>query len=259
ENGGMTHGDLGGDRTNEPSPGGAGEPAGDDGLATRLSDIARSLQEEDSAQDTLQAIVDAAVGTVPGAELAGISLIEGRQKVRTPAATDPTVEAVDQAQYETGEGPCLDALYEHRTIRLPDMAAEARWPKFTARIAGLGVHSMLSFQLFVAGDNLGALNLYARTENAFDDESDHIGLLFASHAAVALAGAQREEQLVAGMHTRDLIGQAKGILMERYKLTGDQAFALLIRSSQTLNVKLREVAEELTRSGEIRGVSRRRE
>ncbi|WP_142063664.1 ANTAR domain-containing protein [Pseudonocardia kunmingensis] len=103
------------------------------------------------------------------------------------------------------------------------------------------------------GRELGALNLYSDRVDAFDDESEHVGLLLASHAAVAMAGAQQQENLRAAIATRDLIGQAKGILMERYKVSEDQAFAILVRASQNANRKLRDVAEQLGSSGELVG------
>lgn len=109
---------------------------------------------------------------------------------------------------------------------------------------------MLSFQLYVEGDNLGALNLYSHTPNGFDEESERVGLLFASHAAIAFAGVQAQEQLAVSLGTRDLIGQAKGILMERHHLTGLQAFAVLTRISQDTNRKLRDVAAELVKLAE---------
>ncbi len=138
-----------------------------------------------------------------------------------------------------------------QTVRVSDTASEDRWPEFAKRAAQLGVGSMLSFQLYVVGDNLGALNLYNREPDAFDDESEHVGLLFASHAAVAMAGAQRNEQLIRAIGTRDLIGQAKGILMERHKLTAEQAFMLLVRASQATHTKLRDIAEQLTTVGQL--------
>ncbi len=168
-----------------------------------------------------------------------------------PAWTDELVRACDQAQYETRQGPCLDAVYEQRTVRLSDMRIEERWPEFTKRAAELGIATMLCFQLFVEGDNLGALNLYSQTTGAFDDESEHVGLLFASHASVAMAGAQRHEQLDRALATRDLIGRATGILMERHKLTSEQAFTLLIRASQITNIKLRDIADRLVTTGEL--------
>jgi hypothetical protein len=110
---------------------------------------------------------------------------------------------------------------------------------------------MMSFQLFVAGDQLGALNMYSRTPHAFDDEGEEIGLMFAAHAAVALAGAEHEANLHAGMVNRDVIGQAKGVLMERHKLTSDQAFAVLARVSQEMNRRLVDVARQVTDTGAV--------
>ena len=227
------------------------DAGGLDDLAERLSDLARALQDEDSVDETLQAIADAAVGTVPGAQYAALSMVEHRRKIHTRAGTADVAYAVDRVQYETGEGPCLSAVYEHQTVSLPDMTTESRWPKFTGRTAELGVLSMLSFQLYVQQDNLGALNLYSEHKNAFDDDSEHIGLLFASHAAVAMSGAQQQEHLQKAITARDVIGQAKGILMERHKLTADQSFALLSRVSQQTNTKLIDVARTLTDTGQF--------
>ncbi|MFI9402267.1 GAF and ANTAR domain-containing protein [Nocardia sp. NPDC052316] len=224
-----------------------------DKLALHLGDLARFLQEQGSVEETLQGIVDAAVVTVPGAEYAGLSVVRGRETMSTPAASAEVVDQVDQVQIDFQEGPCLDVLYEKHTVWLPNTAEERRWPRFAARARELGIGSMLSFQLYVTGDDLGALNLYSRHAEAFTDESEQVGLLFATHAAVAMADAQERAHLSQAMGTRDLIGQAKGILMERYKLTSVQAFALLVRASQHTNTKLAEVAEYLTRSGELVG------
>lgn len=222
-----------------------------DELAVRLSEVARALQQRGTAQETLDGIVHTAVQTIPGARHAGVMTVVGKREVRTVSATDDLPHAVDQVQYDTGQGPCLAALYLNRTVSVPDLAAEARWPLFAARARVLGVGSMLSFQLFVTGDDLGALNLYSPEPHSFDEESLHVGVLFASHAAVALADAQQRDRLVQAIHTRDLIGQAKGILMERHKLTADQAFAVLVRVSQQTNRKLRDLAEQLTSTGEL--------
>ncbi|XVQ84092.1 ANTAR domain-containing protein [Microbispora siamensis] len=241
----------GGNGRGRPSSAYTGHAA-DDALAVKLSDLARTLQDEDSAQETLDAIVGAAVDTVPGAQYAGLTVVIRRREVETPAATDELVRRVDEAQYDVGEGPCLDATYKHRTVRLSDMTRDRRWPEFTRRVVDLGVRSMLSFQLYVQKGNMGALNLYSREKNAFDDESEHVGLLFASHAAVAMSGARQQEQLRQAIAVRDLIGQAKGVLMERHKLTADQAFSLLVRASQQTNSKLVDVAEYLVDTGELR-------
>lgn len=138
------------------------------------------------------------------------------------------------------------------------MAHEQRWPQFAARAAQLGAASMLAFQLWVDGDNLGALNLYARQPNSFDEESVQIGLLFVSHAAVAMASAQKQDHLLHSADTRDLIGQANGILMERFEIDAQQAFALLVRVRQDGNRKLRDVATELASTGAIIKVTPKR-
>src|SRR5690348_9007058 len=182
-------------------------------LAEVLGDLARSLQDEQDVDQLLNEIAVAAVDTVPGAEHAGLMVVEARRNVTTRAVTAELVTQVDQAQYRTGEGPCLNAMYEQHTVRLSDMATDSRWPNFSREALATGVRSMLSFQLYVIRDNLGALNLYSSRVAAFTDESEQVGLLFAAHAAVAMAGARRQENLVRALTLRDLIGQAKGILM----------------------------------------------
>lgn len=224
---------------------GAVRRPGEGVLADRLSDLARELQEESDPDVVLADIVGAAIALIPGTDEASISLVTDRRHIRSQAPSSNLAAQVDLLQDETGEGPCLDAAYEQRTVRVPDMAQEERWPKFSARASQLGVGSMLSFQLFVRGDNLGALNLYGRTAGGFDDESEHVGLLFASHAAIAFAGARKQQHLNQALDSRDLIGMAKGILMERYHLSADRAFEMLIRHSQEDQRKLRDIAQQV--------------
>jgi hypothetical protein len=133
------------------------------------------------------------------------------------------------------------------------MRTDRRWPRFAASAAELGALSSLSFQLFVEGGNLGALNLYARMPRAFGEESEDVGLVFAAHAAVALSGARSEHHLLAALGRRDLIGQAKGILMERYRLTANEAFNVLTNVSQQTNRKLFDIAAELAETGTMQG------
>jgi GAF domain-containing protein len=215
------------------------------GLADRLSELARTLQRKHDMDDTLQAIVAAAVATVPGAQHASISSVRGKRIVTTLASTDDLPQKTDQAQYDTGEGPCLDALYDRDVVRLDDLATETRWPEFTRRVSELGMRSMMCLQLYVEGDDLGALNLLSEQAGSFDDDSEQTALLFASHAAVAMADAGEQENLRRALGQRDLIGQAKGILMERFGVDGDHAFSLLARASQATNRKLTAIAEEL--------------
>lgn len=233
-----------------PSSSYTGTGPGWNELAERLGVLARELQQEKDVDATLQAIVHAAVDTVPGAEAVSISAVAKRRTVETVAATGDLPRLVDQAQYDTGEGPCLSVLYERQTFRLADLA-DAPWPKFAARARDSGVGSMLGIQLFVTGEDLGALNIFSTRPDAFDDESEQVALLFAAHAAVAMAGVQERAHLRTALNARDVIGQAKGILMERYKINADEAFRLLVTASQRTNVKLRDVADHLTASGEL--------
>lgn len=226
-------------------------------LAQTLSDMARSMQRQDTLEGTVGAIVSAAAHTVPGADHAGLTVVRHRRVVSTPAATDDLAREMDRAQHETGQGPCLDAAYERRTVRVADMVGEDRWPDFSRRALELGVHSMLSFQLYVHDDDLGALNLYSERVDAFDDESENVGLLFASYAAVAMADSQKEHNLTLAVSARDTIGQAKGILMERHEITGDRAFRLLAQVSQHSNTKPGKIARRLVETGEMAAVKDR--
>jgi GAF domain-containing protein len=243
-----TSGDQG-----EPSAKDTGTTAGEDVLAGALSRLARELQQEDDPDALLAEVVAAAVQLIPGTDEGSISAVTDRRHITSQAPSSELAREVDALQEETGEGPCLDAVYEQQTVRVPDMATEERWPHFAQRATDAGAASMLSFQLFVEGDNLGALNLYSRTAGAFTDESEHVGLLFASHAAVAFAGARKQRTLSRALDTRDVIGMAKGILMERYTLTPDRAFQVLVRGSQQSQRKLRDIAEELVNQGSLGG------
>lgn len=179
---------------------------------------------------------------VTGAEYAGISLVDQGHRVRTVAPTDEVVVTIDEVQYRTGQGPCLDAIADHQVFRTGDLATEDRWPAFTPAAAETGVRSILSYRLFVTDTTLGSLNLYSRARDAFSEQTGDDGRLFAAHAAIALIGAQTEARLHMAMENRDTIGMAKGILMQRHDLDAVQAFRMLVESSQNANKKLFQVA-----------------
>lgn len=219
--------------------------------ADLLAELARELATEHEVDGVLRRVVDAAVSQIDGAELAGITVLS-KSSVSTPIATDDIVHEVDRQQYATNEGPCLTAAVEYEpAVRVDDLDAETRWPRFTPLVVALGVRAMLSFQLYTQQDSLGALNIYARRNNAFTDDSVHTGLLLAAHAAVAIARTRKEVNLRIALESRDIIGQAKGILMERFRIDAMQAFDLLIAASQRTHRKLNEVAETLTSTGEL--------
>jgi hypothetical protein len=220
------------------------------GIARTLSELAREMQAEATPEAVLARIVQAAVAEVPGAQWAAITLVRNGQ-VSTPQASGELVSRIDQLQYSTGQGPCLTAATEHVTARSDDLRADERWPRFGEAAAALGVLSMLSFQLFVEAESLAALNLYASQAGAFGEESESTGMLLAAHAAIAMAAAGQAAGLRVALDSRDVIGQAKGILMERYKISALEAFDLLVASSQAVNQKLRLVADHLTATGEL--------
>lgn len=197
--------------------------------------------------------MQAAVRLIPGCDEGSISVVLGRRTVTSEAASGELPRIVDALQGETGQGPCLDAAYKQVTVRVSDMASETRWPLFAKRAARAGAAGMLSIQLYVEGDDIGALNLYSRKAGAFTDESEHIGLLLAAHAATAYMGARDRSGLTETVTTRNLIGQAQGMLMERYQVSGDQAFAMLSKVSQDNNVKLRDLADRLVKTGTLDG------
>jgi GAF domain-containing protein len=230
----------------------AADAVGTAGLGEVMSAVARSLQERHGdVEATLQAISMAAVLFVQGAEDCGVIYVRARRHVEPRAWTSDLPRELDELQGSPGEGPCMDAVWDHHVVRVDDMTTEARWPWFAREASRRGVGSMLSFQLLVTSDHLGALNLYARSPGAFTRESEYVGLLFASHAAVALAGARHEEHLRTAVGNRDLIGQAKGILMERHKLTAEHAFTLLVEVSSRTNRRVIDIAQELTDTGEL--------
>ncbi|CAN5517607.1 GAF and ANTAR domain-containing protein [soil metagenome] len=219
-----------------------------------LSEVARTLFAPGSVTGSLQLTVDLAVSTIDGCDAAGVFLVR-RGRVITAASTDPIVVELDELQFAYHEGPCLDAVAEGGSTYATDLADDARWPKFGPAAAHAGIRSALAFRL--SDRPISALNLYARLPAAYGATDRATGLIFATLAGIALEAAGEradDEHRVANLHealkTRELIGQAQGILIERERITGDQAFDVLRRASQHLNIKIREVAQNLIDTGE---------
>lgn len=224
-------------------------------LAQDLADAARQLQGKDDAQDTMEVAVRLAVAQVDGADDCGISLVDGKGSVRSPAYSADRVRRADELQVELDEGPCLQAIREHETVYSPNVAEDDRWPEWGRTVSErFGVNSMLCFQLFTTEDNVGALNLYSSSVDGFDRNDREHGLALAAHVAVAVAAVQEIDQLKGAVDTRTVIGEALGILMERFDLTPEQAFTVLTRVSNTQNIKLRVLASELVRTRRIPGL-----
>jgi GAF domain-containing protein len=211
----------------------------------QLAEAARSMQGKIGAQEMLDEAVHVAIDIIEGCDLAGMS-IANPHGIDTPAGSGDDLRRLDSLQFELNEGPCFDALHHHEVVLGRDLATDARWPTWGPRVASeIGVGSIVSYRLFSARDTLGAMNLYSLRTDAFDTEDIHNGGALAAHVAVALAEAQHITHLETAITLRTLIGQAEGILMERFDLSPAQAFAVLRRVSMDHNIKLNRVAEEL--------------
>jgi GAF domain-containing protein len=210
-------------------------------LANMLAEAAAAIDQYDSV---LEGIVGEAQRAIPGTDEAGISLLT-KNRVTTAAPSSPLVAAIDNLQNELREGPCVDAIFEHEYFRTGDLAAEARWPNFAPAVADKGVRSVLAYRLAADSQTFGALNLYSTSTDAFDEQSVQVARSFATHAALAYAHEQQKDRLREAIDSRDLIGMAKGILMQRFSIDDERAFSLLVHTSQRSQRKLREIAEQV--------------
>ena len=219
--------------------------------AEEFADLSTQLLRERHEQPTLDRVVALAVETIESSDYCSISVRTGNQ-VETPATTAEVGRQADELQYRLGEGPSLEAIWSSDACLIDDLTAEARWPQWARFVAESGIRSVLSVRIQgPAGDALASLNLYALQPKAFDDTDLALATIFARHAGVAIYGARQHNNLAAAIQSRQLIGAAQGILMQRFGLDLDQAFELLRRYSQTYNVKLRQLAENLVRAGGI--------
>ena len=219
-------------------------------LAVVFGELAASLDAHDDVGQTLDSVVQLAVETVPGCDFAGVSWSRTGEQIETPAATDDVVRRCDAVQYEFTEGPCVESATEGGPRVITDMAADNRWPAFARRCVELGMNSLMSCQLSSPRATMGALNLYSRSAHAFDDpDVQQIAMLYANHASVALAHRVLETDLKTAIETRGLIGQAIGILTERHRVTPQQGFDLLIRASQRVHIKVRDLAAQVVDTG----------
>lgn len=228
-------------------------------LARQFAEFSRRLLTAGTVADALAHVAVAAAEIVPGADLVSVTLRDRDGHLHTPVATDPLGTELDELQDRFGEGPCLDAA--RRTgpayCHSGDLANDGRWPRFGPAAAQRGFGSALSTALPVTGRPVqltGALNIFSRKLGALGDESDRDrSLLLATHAALAVSTTEavrlaelREAELRNAIDSRDIIGQAKGILMHRRGIDADAAFELLRRTSQELNIKLAELARTIT-------------
>ncbi|MBD3924511.1 GAF and ANTAR domain-containing protein [Nocardioides cavernae] len=209
----------------------------------QLADAVRELDAQSDPPHTLRCLVDMAPEFFESCDYVGISIVE-RDRIRTPVATNERLRLLDEAQYELGGGPCRASIRDHATVVVHDLATDPRWPAWgRAMVNALGIRSSLSFRLFTRPDRTwGALNVYSTKPRAFTEEDVQQGQIIAAMAAVALARSVNDEQLATALESRTVIGQALGMLMERYGIDEDRAFDVLRRLSSQENTKLRDLA-----------------
>lgn len=223
----------------------------DSALTEAARRLSKSLTPGDLDQ-TLSRITAAAVEILDEVDYASITVKHSDGRLETVAPTDDVLWGVDAAQYEFQEGPCYEAATDSVHVISPDLATDERFPRYAASALAVGLRAQAGLRLFDAPKSQGALNLYSTTAGQFEDLGS-IGQLFTHQSAMAIGYAQEIHNLQEALRTRRTIGQAIGILMERYTLTDQRAFAFLTRLSQHGNVKLNRLSEELVADAERKG------
>jgi hypothetical protein len=217
-------------------------------LAARMAELARAVAVPRTAEDILSEVTAAAVELIPGVDTAGILLITKGGKFESHAGTSELPYELDQLQQTFQEGPCMEAALSDLIVRTDDFRTEARWPAYSSAVAKLGVLSGLSFRLYTADRTAGALNLFGYKPTNWDDEAQLTGTVLAAHAASAILAHRQGEQLQSALATRDRIGQAKGVIMERYGVDDLRAFEMLRQLSQEGNTPLVDIAQRVVDS-----------
>lgn len=212
---------------------------------TIFASLADSLADVEGFTETVDQIVAFAVESI-GTAFGGITLVNARgRSFTTVGATHDLVIEADDLQYRLREGPCVDATVESKLVTSAHLATDERWPTWGPQARALGFNSVMSAALHSRGRRIGALNLYGAQEASFSREDVVLAELFARQGALALGYARSEEGLREALETRTVIGQAQGLLMERFQIDGDRAFAALRRFSQQNNIKLKILCRQL--------------
>lgn len=214
-------------------------------LAVRMAEMARTLARERTLDAVLAEVTSAAVELIPGVDSAGILLVKGPGGFESLATTSELPHQLDVLQMTFDEGPCLQAALADTVVRTDDFRDEPRWPQYAPAAAAAGVLSGLSFKLFTGDRTAGALNLFGFEPIKWDADAESIGTVLAAHAATAIVATQQEQQLQTALLSRDRIGQAKGIIMERFDVDSVRAFEMLRHLSQEENIKLVTIAERV--------------
>lgn len=218
-------------------------------VADEFSRLASELHEQDSFVETVDALVASAPAVV-GGDAAGV-LLSSRGRYQVGPDTDGSASRADELQAKVGEGPAVTAITVRRSVLVHDLEHDVRWPEWSPLSLELGFRSVISIRLWTEKFTLGALSIYAHRLRAFDADDVALAEILARHASIALASARQEETLALAVDARKLVGQAQGILMERYALDDRRAFDVLRRFSQQQNIRLNEVARILVATGQL--------
>lgn len=193
----------------------------------------------------MTSVVDVARETVPGFDEVSISVLRRKGEIETLAGTGELVWELDELQYRLDEGPSVDAIRDGSVVLVERLPNEQRWPRYVPEAAKTGLRAQLGVQLQTGEGTIGGLNFYSTTADSIGSETRKIAELFAAHVTDALSRSLYEQQLNDAISSRQVIGQALGIVMERYQIDQDRAFEYLTRASSTSNTKLRTVADEV--------------
>lgn len=210
-----------------------------------MADLARSVAAPRNIEDVLDGVTTSAVELLTGADTAGVLLVSKGGKFESLSGTSDLIYELDRLQEQCKEGPCLDAAVNDLVVRTEDFQTESRWPQYSRGVCEMGVRSSISFKLYTGERTAGALNVFSRTPHSFDADAEIIGSILAAHAAAAILASRDSQQLQAALLSRDLIGQAKGILMERFSIDAVGAFEMLRKLSQQMNLRLAEIAQRV--------------
>jgi GAF domain-containing protein len=222
-------------------------------IAAAINTAARTINQRRNLEETLQTIVEVARESVPGFDQVGISTVDKRGNVRTRAATGDLVYTLDKAQYGLGEGPCVDSLHKAHVVLAPRIRHDQRWPRYIPAAVEAGLRAQLAVKLYLDDEGtVGGINFYSTISDEIDPDAEGIADLFAAHAAIAVGHAHERDNLNEALHSRKVIGQAIGIVMERYGMNEDRAFHFLVRASSHGNIKLRDIAQEIVDQGNQR-------
>jgi GAF domain-containing protein len=223
---------------------------GNTAIIAQLAELVAALERQEAETEVgLQELVQSGATHVAGSQYAGITLADSVKAVTNVVATHHYVMDLDAAQARYREGPCVAAAWEHSVMHVADLGADERWPRYQQyALEHTPIRSILSYELFVDGNTTAALNFYAEQPHAFTRDSVELGGIFATHIALAWSMMRRQDQFRSALASRDVIGQAKGVVMERFNLDAVEAFELLTRLSQQSNRKLIDLAESLIES-----------